>query len=181
MPGLERLSRKRRSESPALHARMELHLLNQPSLGSASKVVETPPSQDFGGIGPSQMTTRPRFLQPTPPDGLIRTLPPTWGTWSHSCAAPLRRALRGSPPRSPIPPEKRHQRGVDGQLGFLPQVNPSAITSIPLITPKSRSRTRAFGVTLAPASRHTWAAAHSTGNPRFPKTPASEHAARCWP
>ena len=38
-----------------------------------------------------------------------------------------------------------------------------------------------FVVTRAPASRQTCAAAHSRGNPRLPKTPATWHAARWWP
>ena len=58
--------------------------------------------------------------------------------------APSRRTLR-LPPESPIPPERRHQRGLDGQLPCH-RVNPSPITSIlrpsrPLKALGSRSRT----------------------------------------
>ena len=66
------------------------------------------------------------------------------------------------------------------------KVNPSATISnrrpsSALWSARSMSRTKAFVVTLAPASRQTCAAAHSSGNPLLPRTPASEHAARWWP
>ena len=176
------LSRRDRAKAlPALHARMELHLLNHAAFTRFCSRSGTDSAFAFARLRrkwavssdhrppvsaakttkrarPCGLFPAPRFLQ------------------SHAGAP------GGSPPRTPIPPERKHQRGVYCQLGSLPQVNPSAITSIlrpsrPLKTPTSRSRTKALGVTLAPAS-HTWAAAHSRGNPRFPKTPASEHAAR---
>ena len=46
---------------------------------------------------------------------------------------------------------------------------------------RSISCTLTFTVTRPPASRHTRAAALSRANPRRPKTPATEQAARWWP
>ena len=118
-------------------------LTTRPSPGPAAEVAQTlpSPSPSFGGNGPSHQTTDPQSQQPKPPDGLVHTLPPTPGMWSLSCAA-----LPPKPRRrlAPIPPERRHQRGVDCQLGS------SAITSIlrpsrPLKAPTSRSRTKALG------------------------------------
>ena len=45
-------------------------------------------------------------------------------------------------------------------------------------TGRSRSRTNKLVAALPPASRHTRAAAHSTANPRLPRTPACAHDAR---
>ena len=96
----------------------------RPSDGSAPGVAQTlpSPSEDFGGNGPSHLTTGPLFLQVV---SFLRR-----ASSSHP-GAPC-----GSPPRSPIPPERRHQRGVEGQLGSLPQgqpvcdLNPSSIDAI---------------------------------------------------
>ena len=102
---------------------------------------------------------------------------PTPGTWSLSCAAlPRQRALRL--PRSPIPPERRHQCGVESQLGSLPQGQPVCDHLDPSIEAIESSHVEVVWGHPNPASRHTWAAAHSRRNPHFPKTPASEHAAR---
>ena len=48
-------------------------------------------------------------------------------------------------------------------------------------TPRSRSLTSTFTITLAPASRRVRAAALSTANPRRPNTPQTAHADLCWP
>ena len=47
--------------------------------------------------------------------------------------------------------------------------------------PVSRAQTKTFVVTRGPASRHIRAPALSRANPRLPKIPALEQAARWWP
>ena len=141
-PGLGRLSRSERAKAlPALHAKMELHLLNHAAFTRFCNRSGTASAFAFARLRRKWAVSSDRRVRPLPPD-------------SHP------------PLLAPIP----------STASWAPchKVNPSAITSIlrpsrPLKAPTSRSRTKAFGVTLAPASRHTWAAAHSRGNPAFPK------------
>ena len=83
VPGLGRLSRRDRAKAlPALHARMELHLLNHAPFTrfcSRSGRDTVLSSQGCGGNGPSHQTTDPQ--QPRSPDGLVHPLPPP-GVWS---------------------------------------------------------------------------------------------------
>ena len=50
-----------------------------------------------------------------------------------------------------------------------------------LMGPRSMSRRKALVRTLLPASRHTLAAAFSSGNPLRPNLPTTAHADRWWP
>ena len=58
---------------------------------------------------------------------------------------------------------------------------PKRLLSTCLSGRRSISCTLTFTVTRQPANRHTSAAALSRANPRRPKTPATEQAARWWP
>ena len=93
---------------------------------------------------------------------------------------------RCSGSRCAIAAHGRHHCCVYGQLRALPQceavgdhLKPAPIK--PVVLPRSRSRTNTSADTRVPASRHTWAAAHSSKNPLLPRTPASAHAARWCP
>ena len=173
--------RERESESPPFAARQDGAPPPQPrGLHTVLQQIGTDSAFAFaryGGIGPSQMTTGPRFLQPTPPDGLVRPLPIP-GTRSLSCAAlpsePPRRALL---PRSPIPPQRRHQ------CGPCHRVNPSTITSIlrpskPLKAPKSRSRTKGVWGHPSPSFPAHLGCGALKRKPPPSKTAALEHTAR---
>ena len=102
----------------------------------------------------------------------------------------LRRALSRAAPSSPahrVPSRRRGETSVVSKATCAPwNSDPSVTTSrrrasTRSIGNKSKSLTMTFVVTLAPASRHTRAAALSKANPRRPKTPASAQPARWWP
>ena len=150
----------------ALYARMELHLLNHAAFTRFCIKSGTDFCFRFRKtseeMGTSQLTTGHRFLQPTPPDGLV--LP-------HVVSFPRRASSKATPARlaAPFLGVPSHWRRNTNVVSMASRVNPSAITSIlrsskQLKAPKSKSRTKAFGVTLAPASGHT-----QEETPVFPK------------
>ena len=182
VPGLGRLCRRGRAKAlPALHSRMELHLLNHAAFTRFCSRSGTDSAFAFARLRRKWAVSSDHRPPVSAAKTTRRARPPS-PTNSGYVVSFLRRASsRATPARlaAPLlglPSRRKGDTNVVSIANWAPchKVNPSAITSIlrpsrPLKAPTSRSRTKALGVTLAPASRHTWAAAHSRETPAFPK------------
>ena len=183
VPGLGRLSRRDRAKAPPCAARQDgapppqprgLHSVLQQKWHRLCLRLRKA-SEEMGRlIGPPTPSLSSQHHQ-TGSSALSHQL---WVCGLFPSPRFLQRATpaRLSAPLLGLPSRRRGDINVVSTASWAPchKVNPSAmITSIlrpsrPLKAPTSSSRTQAFGVTLAPASRHTWDAAHST-TPAFPK------------
>ena len=130
MPGLGRLSGRDRAKAlPALHAKMELHLLNHAAFTRFCSRSGTDSAFAFARLRRKWAVSSDHRPPVSAPNTTRRARPPS-PTNSGYVVSFLRRASSratppcGSPPRTPIPPERRHQRGVDSQLSSLPQGQP---------------------------------------------------------
>ena len=108
------------------------------------------------------------------------------------CALCRRASVRATPlnrsaPGRGLPSQVRADTIVVSMVSCAPPCSggPSATTSLRLSIrcggQRSKSWTMTFVRMRAPASRHTRAAALSSGNPLLPRTPAAAQAAGWWP
>ena len=88
-------------------------------------------------------------------------------------------SVRRPPASRPVPLQRGHHGGVDGQLGAVEDGQTIRLASTGLPPSMSRFLTMTFVDTRPPPSLHT--RARSSANPLAPRTPASAHAARWWP